>query len=117
MSASMDKPAPTPGARRPWMTGERAAFRQMRADGKTLREIAETLGRTVTAVEQKAIEWGMRARVCKPWTKADFVLVVRMVRADAPTAEIAAALGRTPGAVKHKVTAARKALAARGLTQ
>lgn len=76
------------------------------------RSLARQLGRTVTAVMQRAavlrqadpsIRWGTLHGPTRPWTKPQEAELKRLAAGTAPLAKIAASLGRTSAACQSKL--------------
>lgn len=89
----------------PWTADEADELRQMAADGVSREEMSAQLGRTPNAVKMKLQSLGLY--VPKPaarlWTPANEAELVRLYREGIPFAELAAAFGRTEGAILSRL--------------
>ena len=89
----------------PWTADEAEELRQMAADGVSREEMSAQLGRTPNAIKMKLQSLGLY--VPKPaarlWTPADEAELVRLYREGVPFAELAAAFGRTEGAILSRL--------------
>lgn len=88
---------------RPWVDGEVAALRDAAARGLTMAQAAEELGRSRSAVTNKAQSLGVSfkgRRSCRrPWGDADDARLVGLVGSGARCADVAEALGRSEASV------------------
>ncbi len=89
----------------PWTADEAEELRQMAADGVSREEMSAQLGRTPNAVKMKLQSLGLYVPkpAARPWTPADEDALVRMYREGVPFAELAAAFGRTEGAILSRL--------------
>ena len=89
----------------PWTADEAEELRQMAADGVSREEMSAQLGRTPNAVKMKLQSLGLY--VPKPaarlWTPEDEHLLVKLYREGISFAELAAAFGRTEGAILSRL--------------
>jgi IS30 family transposase len=60
------KSSSRPNIRQPWTAAELDRIRALAAEHKSIREIARLLGRTATAVQNKAIQEGIATTRAKP---------------------------------------------------
>ena len=89
----------------PWTADEAEELRQMAADGVSREEMSAQLGRTPNAIKMKLQSLGLYVPkpAARPWTPADEDALVRMYREGVPFAELAAAFGRTEGAILSRL--------------
>ena len=89
----------------PWTADEAEELRQMAADGVSREEMSAQLGRTPNAVKMKLQSLGLYVPkpAARPWTPADEAELVRLYREGVPFAELAAAFGRTEGAILSRL--------------
>ena len=89
----------------PWTADEAEELRQMAADGVSREEMSAQLGRTPNAVKMKLQSLGLYVPkpAARPWTPADEAELVRLYREGVPFAELAAAFGRTAGAILSRL--------------
>ena len=89
----------------PWTSDEAEELRQMAQDGVSREEMSAQLGRTPNAVKMKLQSLGLYVPkpAARPWTPADEDALVRMYREGVPFAELAAAFGRTEGAILSRL--------------
>ena len=89
----------------PWTADEAEELRQMAADGVSREEMSAQLGRTPNAVKMKLQSLGLYVPkpAARPWTPADEAELVRLYREGIPFAELAAAFGRTEGAILSRL--------------
>ena len=89
----------------PWTADEAEELRQMAADGVSREEMSAQLGRTPNAVKMKLQSLGLYVPkpAARPWTPADEAELVRLYRDGVPFAELAAAFGRTEGAILSRL--------------
>ena len=81
-----------------WLPGDIDDLRQRFAADEDLQEIADTLDRTLAAVRTKVRDLGLRRNSSRPWTELDDATLAEHYGREA-TSTIAAALGRSCGAV------------------
>ncbi len=81
-----------------WLPQDIDLLRSSFAADEDLHAIATSLGRTFAAVQTKISELGLRRNSRRPWTGLDREYLAQHY-GTMPTSAIAAALGRTPGAV------------------
>lgn len=81
-----------------WLPDDLDQLRASFAGDEDLQAIADSLGRSLSAVRSKIGELGLRRNSNRPWTELDRAYLAQHYGLDA-TSAIAAALGRTPGAV------------------
>ena len=96
----------------PWTADEAEELRQMAADGVSREEMSAQLGRTPNAVKMKLQSLGLYVPkpAARPWTPADEDALVRMYREGVPFSELAAAFGRTEGAILSRLIRLRAAV-------
>ena len=96
----------------PWTSDEAEELRQMAQDGVSREEMSAQLGRTPNAVKMKLQSLGLYVPkpAARPWTPADEDALVRMYREGAPFAELAAAFGRTEGAILRRLILLRASI-------
>ena len=89
----------------PWTADEAEELRQMAADGVSREEMSAQLGRTPNAVKMKLQSLGLYVPkpAARPWTPADEAELVRLYREGVPFATLAAAFGRTEGAILSRL--------------
>jgi hypothetical protein len=96
----------------PWTADEAEELKQMAADGISRSEMSAQLGRTPNAIKMKLQSLGLY--VPKPagrtWTAEDEHLLVKLYREGASFAELAAAFGRTEGAILRRLILLRAAV-------
>jgi len=83
-----------------WKKEDIRLLKKLYPHGNT-RQIAERLGRPLTAVRQKAYDIGMRTDVYQYWTEEDLKLLEELY-ADTETDKLAERFGRSEGSVKTK---------------
>ena len=96
----------------PWTSDEAEELRQMAQDGVSREEMSAQLGRTPNAVKMKLQSLGLYVPkpAARPWTPADEDALVRMYREGVPFAELAAAFGRTEGAILRRLILLRASI-------
>ena len=96
----------------PWTSDEAEELRQMAQDGVSREEMSIQLGRTPNAVKMKLQSLGLYVPkpAARPWTPADEDALVRMYREGVPFAELAAAFGRTEGAILRRLILLRASI-------
>ena len=96
----------------PWTADETEELRQMAADGLSRAEMSAQLGRSPNAVKMKLQSLGLYVPkpAARPWTPADERLLVKLYREGISFAELAAAFGRTEGAILRRLILLRPAV-------
>ena len=96
----------------PWTADETEELKQMAADGITREEMSAQLGRTPNAIKMKLQSLGLYVPkpAARPWTPEDEDALVKMYREGIPFAELAAAFGRTEGAILSRLIRLRAAV-------
>ena len=96
----------------PWTSDEAEELRQMAQDGVSREEMSIQLGRTPNAVKMKLQSLGLYVPkpAARPWTAEDEDALVRMYREGVPFAELAAAFGRTEGAILRRLILLRASI-------
>ena len=96
----------------PWTADETEELRQMAADGLSRAEMSAQLGRSPNAVKMKLQSLGLYVPkpAARPWTPADEAELVRLYREGVPFATLAAAFGRTEGAILRRLILLRPAI-------
>lgn len=96
----------------PWTTDETEELKQMAADGVTRTEMSAQLGRSPNAIKMKLQSLGLYVPkpAARPWTPADEDALVKMYREGVSFAELAAAFGRTEGAILSRLIRLRAAV-------
>ena len=96
----------------PWTSDEAEELRQMAQDGVSREEMSIQLGRTPNAVKMKLQSLGLYVPkpAARPWIPADEDALVRMYREGVPFAELAAAFGRTEGAILRRLILLRASI-------
>ena len=96
----------------PWTDDEAEELKQMAIDGKSRAEMSAQLGRSPNAIKMKLQSLGLYVPkpAARPWTPADEDALVRMYREGAPFAELAAAFGRTEGAILSRLIRLRASI-------
>lgn len=96
----------------PWTSDEAEELRQMAQDGVSREEMSAQLGRTPNAVKMKLQSLGLYVPkpAARPWIPADEDALVRMYREGVPFAELAAAFGRTEGAILRRLILLRASI-------
>ena len=96
----------------PWTADETEELKQMAADGITREEMSAQLGRTPNAIKMKLQSMGLYVPkpAARPWTPEDEDALVKMYREGIPFAELAAAFGRTEGAILSRLIRLRAAV-------
>ena len=96
----------------PWTSDEAEELRQMAQDGVSREEMSAQLGRTPNAVKMKLQSLGLYVPkpAARPWTAEDEDALVRMYREGVPFAELAAAFGRTEGAILRRLILLRASI-------
>ena len=96
----------------PWTPDETEELRQMAADGLSRAEMSAQLGRSPNAVKMKLQSLGLYVPkpAARPWTPADEAELVRLYREGVPFATLAAAFGRTEGAILRRLILLRPAI-------
>jgi hypothetical protein len=97
-----------------WTTREHTTLRRLARSGVPVTQIAARLGRTPSAVTQRAFLEGISLRSGRPgapehrapWTPRDVGALRRLLRADTPVTEVAARLGRTVRAIRKRALVA-----------
>ena len=96
----------------PWTADEAEELKQMAQDGVSREEMSAQLGRTPNAIKMKLQSLGLYVPkpAARPWTPADEDALVKMYREGIPFAELAAAFGRTEGAILSRLIRLRAAV-------
>ena len=96
----------------PWTADETEELKQMAADGVTRTEMSAQLGRSPNAIKMKLQSLGLYVPkpAARPWTPADEDALVKMYREGVSFAELAAAFGRTEGAILSRLIRLRAAV-------
>ena len=96
----------------PWTADETEELKQMAADGITREEMSAQLGRTPNAIKMKLQSLGLYVPkpAARPWTPEDEETLVKMYREGVSFAELAAAFGRTEGAILSRLIRLRAAV-------
>ena len=96
----------------PWTADEAEELKQMAADGVARAEMSAQLGRSPNAIKLKLQSLGLYVPkpAAKPWTPADEAELVRLYREGVSFAELAAAFGRTEGAILRRLILLRAAV-------
>ena len=96
----------------PWTADETEELKQMAADGITREEMSAQLGRTPNAIKMKLQSLGLYVPkpAARPWTPEDEETLVKMYREGVSFAELAAAFGRTEGAILSRLIRLRAGL-------
>ncbi len=87
-------------ARRAWTEDEVKLLKKLLTKGRA-REIAERIGRPLTAVRQKAYHMGIRTRECRPWSASEIRRLKRLYPSE-NVQSIADKLGRSYRSVAAK---------------
>ena len=96
----------------PWTTEETEELKQMAADGVSRADMSQQLGRSPNAIKMKLQSLGLYVPkpAARPWTPEDEDTLVKMYREGASFAAIAAAFGRTEGAILSRLIRLRAGL-------
>ena len=96
----------------PWTAEETEELKQMAADGVSRTDISQQLGRSPGAVKMKLQSLGLYVPkpAARPWTPQDEDALVKMYREGTSFAALAAAFGRTEGAVISRLIRLRAAV-------
>ena len=96
----------------PWTPDEVDELRRMAADGVSREDMSTQLGRTPNAVRMKLISLGLYVPKpsSRPWTPADEAALVEQYLGGASFASLAAAFGRTEGAILSRLIRLRAGL-------
>ena len=96
----------------PWTADETEELKQMAADGITRDEMSAQLGRSPNAIKLKLQSLGLYVPkpAARPWTPEDEETLVKMYREGVSFAELAAAFGRTEGAILSRLIRLRAGL-------
>ncbi|MBO6064322.1 MAG: hypothetical protein J6P62_10145, partial [Bacteroidales bacterium] len=96
----------------PWTDDEAEELKQMAIDGISRAEMSAQLGRSPNAIKMKLQSLGLYVPkpAARPWTPADEDALVRMYREGVPFAELAAAFGRTEGAILSRLIRLRASI-------
>ena len=100
----------------PWTEEETEELKQMAADGVTRADMSQQLGRSPNAIKMKLQSLGLYVAkpAARPWTPADEDALVKMYREGVSFAAIAAAFGRTEGAIISRLIRLRAAVLPEG---
>jgi hypothetical protein len=96
----------------PWTEEETEELRQMAEGGVTRADMSQQLGRSPNAIKMKLQSLGLYVPkpAARPWTPADEDALVEMYREGASFAALAAAFGRTEGAIMSRLIRLRAAV-------
>ena len=103
----------------PWTAEEAEELKQMAADGVSRADMSQQLGRSPNAVKMKLQSLGLYVAkpAARPWTPADEDALVKMYREGVSFAAIAAAFGRTEGAIISRLIRLRAAVLPEGVVE
>ena len=96
----------------PWTAEEADELKQMAADGVSRADMSQQLGRSPNAVKMKLQSLGLYVPkpAARPWTAEDDASLVRQYLAGDSFAALAAAFGRTEGAIISRLIRLRAGL-------
>jgi hypothetical protein len=96
----------------PWTEEETEELRQMAEGGVTRADMSQQLGRSPNAIKMKLQSLGLYVPkpAARPWTPADEDALVKMYREGVSFAALAAAFGRTEGAIMSRLIRLRAAV-------
>ena len=96
----------------PWTAEEAEELKQMALDGVSRTEMSAQLGRSPNAIKMKLQSLGLYVPkpASRPWTPGDEAELVRLYREGVSFAELAAAFGRTEGAILRRLILLRAAI-------
>ena len=96
----------------PWTAEETEELKQMAADGVSRADMSQQLGRSPNAIKMKLQSLGLYVPkpAARPWTPEDEDTLVKMYREGVSFAALAAAFGRTEGAVISRLIRLRAAV-------
>ena len=96
----------------PWTAEETEELKQMATDGVSRADMSQQLGRSPNAIKMKLQSLGLYVPkpAARPWTPEDEDTLVKMYREGVSFAALAAALGRTEGAVISRLIRLRAAV-------
>ena len=96
----------------PWTAEEAEELKQMAADGVSRADMSQQLGRSPNAVKMKLQSLGLYVPkpAARPWTAEDDASLVRQSLAGDSFAALAAAFGRTEGAIISRLIRLRAGL-------
>ena len=96
----------------PWTAEEAEELKQMALDGVSRAEMSAQLGRSPNAIKMKLQSLGLYVPkpASRPWTPGDEAELVRLYREGVSFAELAAAFGRTEGAILSRLIRLRAAV-------
>jgi hypothetical protein len=96
----------------PWTAEETEELKQMAADGVSRADMSQQLGRSPNAIKMKLQSLGLYVPkpAARQWTPEDEDTLVKMYREGVSFAALAAAFGRTEGAVISRLIRLRAAV-------
>ena len=96
----------------PWTEEDAEELKAMAADGLTRAEMSQQLGRSPNAIKMKLQSMGLYVPkpAARPWSAEDDASLVRQYLAGASFATLAAAFGRTEGAILSRLIRLRAGL-------
>ena len=96
----------------PWTAEETEELKQMAADGVSRADMSQQLGRSPNAIKMKLQSLGLYVPkpAARQWTPEDEDTLVKMYREGVSFAAIAAAFGRTEGAIISRLIRLRAAV-------
>ena len=96
----------------PWTAEDAEELKQMAADGVSRADMSQQLGRTPNAIKMKLQSLGLYVPkpAARPWSADDDASLVRQYLAGASFATLAAAFGRTEGAIISRLIRLRAGL-------
>ena len=102
----------------PWTEEETEELRQMAEGGVTRADMSQQLGRSPNAIKMKLQSLGLYVPkpAARPWTPVDEDALVKMYREGVSFAALAAAFGRTEGAIMSRLIRLRAAVLPEGAT-
>ena len=96
----------------PWTAEETEELKQMAADGVSRADMSQQLGRSPNAIKMKLQSLGLYVPkpAARQWTPEDEDTLVKMYREGVSFAALAAAFGRTEGAIISRLIRLRAAV-------
>ena len=96
----------------PWTVEDTEELKQMAADGVSRADMSQQLGRTPNAIKMKLQSLGLYVPkpAARPWSADDDASLVRQYLAGASFSTLAAAFGRTEGAIISRLIRLRAGL-------
>jgi hypothetical protein len=96
----------------PWTAEETEELKQMAADGVSRADMSQQLGRSPNAIKMKLQSLGLYIPkpAARQWTPEDEDTLVKMYREGVSFAALAAAFGRTEGAIISRLIRLRAAV-------